>query len=1185
MRDDQKTKAELLQELDSLRGRVSELKQAKEKLHKSEQRYRSLTDDVLDSSKVGIFILDDSFKVVWLNQALERYFGLRRKDVIGKDKRQLILKQIKDIFEEPETFVEKVFATYDNNTYIENFECHVLADGQRENRWLERWSQPIRTGLFAGGRIEHYADITERKEAEQALAESEEKFRSIFDNANDIIGSVTKTGKILEVNKKIEDILGYKPDELVGKNILTSGILAKKNAATIVKLFKKSVKRGRLLDIRDGRNVTEVWVNHKDGHAVLLEASSTTIKEGGKLVGYLSVIRDIRERKKAEEALRQSEEKFRNLAEKSPNMIFINKAGRIVYANQKCQEIMGYNQQEFYSVDFDFLSLIAPDDTDIARSSFSIHMNGEDVPPREYGLITKQGERIEALVATKLIQYDGQNAILGIVTDITERKKWGEDLRKREELHELFFSQSLDGFFYMMFDEPIRWDDTVNKEKVLDYVFAHHRITKVNDAMLQQYGASQEQFIGLTPNDLYAHDIAYGRNVWRDFLDAGRLHLETDERKLDGTPIWIDGDYICLYDSQGRITGHFGIQREITEEKRAREALRESEKKYRALVEQSLQGIIILQDFQIIFANPTAAKIAGLTVEEVLTLSPEDIKAFIPIEERAAILQRYEECLADKPIEHNYKLRLVRKNGDEFWLDVFVSQIEYLGKSAIQVAFIDITERKRAEEAYRSLVDHSLQGLAIFQNGRVVFANQAMADITGYTVEEMLTSPPEQVQAFVHPDDHELLWSRHRDRLNGKELPERYEFRGIRKDGSICWLEIHASRIEFQGKLAIQAAYVDITERKKAEEALQESENKYRTLLENLPQKIFLKDNNSVYVSCNDNFAKDLKIRSEEFTGKTDYDFFPKALADKYRADDKRIIESGQTEAFEEKYIEDGEERIVHTVKTPFKDKQGNVTGVLGIFWDITEPKRREEELNIYREKMVQAEQLASVGTLSATLAHELTQPLTVLSLSIENSLAELEKTSCPDTVVEDLKEDLSEITIMTSMINRFRNFAKMSLKSTVSKVDLKAVAERIVELLDESAWRAKVTLQVEGMDKLPPIYSCARELEQLFFSLIENAIQAADGKKSRQVIISSVVKDEHIELQLSDNCGGIAPENLDRIFEPFFTTKPAGERTGLGLCVAERIVNRAGGKIRVESKLGKGSIFFVTLPINKDEE
>lgn len=141
---------------------------------------------------------------------------------------------------------------------------------------------------------------------------------------------------------------------------------------------------------------------------------------------------------------------------------------------------------------------------------------------------------------------------------------------------DLFFSQSLDGFFFMMLDEPVRWDDAVDKEKALDYVFSHQRVTKVNDAMLAQYGAGREQFLGLTPNDFYQHDLAHGREVWRRFFDAGRLHVETDERKLDGTPITIEGDYICFYDADGRITGHFGIQRDISGRKRAEEALRKS---------------------------------------------------------------------------------------------------------------------------------------------------------------------------------------------------------------------------------------------------------------------------------------------------------------------------------------------------------------------------------------------------------------------------------------------------------------------------------------------------------------------------------------------------------------------------------------------------------------------------------
>jgi PAS domain S-box-containing protein len=127
---------------------------------------------------------------------------------------------------------------------------------------------------------------------------------------------VTKTGKILEVNKKIEDILGYKPDELIGKNFMTLGILAAKNAARMLHIFKEAVKIGGFLVSRDGRNVTEVWVNHKDGHTVLLEANTTTIKENGKLVGYLSIIRDITERKAAEDKLLEYQEKLKKMSAK-----------------------------------------------------------------------------------------------------------------------------------------------------------------------------------------------------------------------------------------------------------------------------------------------------------------------------------------------------------------------------------------------------------------------------------------------------------------------------------------------------------------------------------------------------------------------------------------------------------------------------------------------------------------------------------------------------------------------------------------------------------------------------------------------------------------------------------------------------------------------------------------------------
>ena len=126
---------------------ITKRKKAEEILLESKEKYLSLTNDILNSSMVGIFVLDSKFSVVCVNQAIERFFGIRKEDIIGKDKKQIICEHIKDIFEDPNSFMEKVIGTYDNNTYVEQFECHVLSDGKREDRYLEHWSMPIKTGV------------------------------------------------------------------------------------------------------------------------------------------------------------------------------------------------------------------------------------------------------------------------------------------------------------------------------------------------------------------------------------------------------------------------------------------------------------------------------------------------------------------------------------------------------------------------------------------------------------------------------------------------------------------------------------------------------------------------------------------------------------------------------------------------------------------------------------------------------------------------------------------------------------------------------------------------------------------------------------------------------------------------------------------------------------------------------
>ncbi|HEX7025259.1 MAG TPA: histidine kinase [Gemmatimonadales bacterium] len=155
---------------------------------------------------------------------------------------------------------------------------------------------------------------------------------------------------------------------------------------------------------------------------------------------------------------------------------------------------------------------------------------------------------------------------------------------ENERLLELFFSQSLDGFFIMMLDEPVEWGEHVNKDEVLDYVFEHLRMTKVNTAMVTQFNASSaDELLGMTPAQFFAHDLAMAKLRWRTFLDQGRMHTETNERRLDGTPMHIEGDYMVFYDNRGRIGGHFGIQRDVTDRHLGAEQIRASRQQLRAL--------------------------------------------------------------------------------------------------------------------------------------------------------------------------------------------------------------------------------------------------------------------------------------------------------------------------------------------------------------------------------------------------------------------------------------------------------------------------------------------------------------------------------------------------------------------------------------------------------------------------
>ena len=225
---------------------------------------------------------------------------------------------------------------------------------------------------------------------------------------------------ITYVNPAFANMAGYTQKQLLGMNVSQ---IADKGEFNKIREMTKLRRRGK-------KSTYDVVLNNRSGDKinVLISGSPLTTAEG-RIENTLAVITDITERKNAEDALKESEEKFRNLAEKSPNMIFINCKGRMLYVNEISSEIMGYKREEFYSPDFDFLTLIASEFKDKMKSNFNRHKKGREAAPSELAFITRDGKRIEVIYTSKLIEYGGESAVLGIVTDITERKKAEEELK------------------------------------------------------------------------------------------------------------------------------------------------------------------------------------------------------------------------------------------------------------------------------------------------------------------------------------------------------------------------------------------------------------------------------------------------------------------------------------------------------------------------------------------------------------------------------------------------------------------------------------------------------------------------------------------------------------------------------------------------------------------------------------
>jgi len=257
-----------------------------------------------------------------------------------------------------------------------------------------------------------------------------------------------------------------------------------------------------------------------------------------------------------------------------------------------------------------------------------------------------------------------------------------------------------------------------------------------------------------------------------------------------------------------------------------------------------------------------------------------------------------------------------------------------------------------SEECYRTLAEQSLMGLAVVQDFRIIFANAAFAKTYGYTIDELLSFSPEKVGGMTHPEDRALVWGRFRDRLAGKAVPPHYEYRGIRKDGTVCWLEIHANRIEYGGKPAIQGAIIDITERKQADEALRESEERYRALFDRSLDCVFVHDFEGNFLDANEVALKLLGYEREDiphlnFASLLSQDQLPTTLATL-----RELKDTGAQKEVNEFRVrrKDGSFVDVEVIGAVIYH-EGKPYAIQGIGRDITVRKRAEEALRQSEER------------------------------------------------------------------------------------------------------------------------------------------------------------------------------------------------------------------------------------------
>jgi len=738
------------------------------------------------------------------------------------------------------------------------------------------------------------------------------------------------------------------------------------------------------------------------------------------------------------------------------------------------------------------------------------------------------------------------------------------------------------------------------------------RITYVSPSIKRVLGYTVEETLKLKISDILTPDsteqarrfVKWQMKTFARGVQYPPASMTLEHVRKDGSTVWAEVMLSFMQDKNGNVTGIMGATRDITERRKAEEALQKSEARYRLLTDNAVD-LIWTMDIKgrVTYASPSAERLFGYSVDELMALKINEL--FTP-SSAETVRKAMKEEMATKAtgLQDSHRsllLEHVRKDGSTVWTEVMMSFLhdEQGRLIGVQGVTRDITERRKAEKAlreseqrYRLLAENVKDVIwTIDMNLRLSYTSPSITQLTGYpheeyvtkTLEEILTPASVEFVTNLFAEELALDNSGHSDLFRART----FEAELICKDGSTVPVEMKATGLrDADGRpIGVLGVSRDISDRKLSEKALQQREQDYSLLLESTLDSIIVIDAETLKVIFSNRHAAlmfgfdpvlnaGVGVNILDFIHPEDREMAIKGFVEDLPQRDRRQRYDVRAKT------RDGREIWVSALATRI-DFQGRV-GVLLSLRDVTKEKLMEEERERLEEELLLAGRLAAVGELAAGVAHELNNPLAAIQgfaqlLTKSNDLKEATK--------KDLNTIFREAQRAARITQNLLSFARRH-EPEKSLISINEAIEKTLELHTNPMKVNNIEVELELAPDLPKTLADFHQMQQVFVNIVNNAEQAmVDAHGKGRLVVKTLKAGNMIQISFADNGPGIPEENINRIFDPFFTTKEVGKGTGLGLSICYGLVEAHGGRIYAQSKLGQGATFVVEIPIVTEKQ